>query len=99
MTKNQNKLEALAKDLGREEPRHANEELGGFKGAARCLDKCRATLVGRNGDFRYGCPMDQMFFEEAGIDANDFKEFVATGAADAEVEEWLRGHVRSSVNK
>ena len=99
MIKNQNKLEALAKNLEREEPRHANEELAGFKGAARCLDKCRATLVGRNGDFRYGCPMDQMFFEEAGIDSADFKEFVATGAADTEVEDWLRQHARSSLNK
>lgn len=98
MRPNQTKLESLAKDLRTEEPRYGNDELAGFKGGARCLDKCRATLVGRNGDFAYGCPMDQMFFREAGISEHKFKDFVATGASDREVEDWLREHARPSVS-
>jgi hypothetical protein len=96
MEPNRKKLESLAKDLRREEPRYGNDELAGFKGAARCLDKCRATLLGWHGDFMYGCPLDQMFFREAGIDANKFKNLVATGATDSEVEDWLREHARAA---
>lgn len=84
------KLKKLAKDLRKEEPRSGSEELAGFEGAARALDKCRASLVGWNGEYTYGCPLDQMFFEEAGIDAEEFKGIVATGASDHEVERWLK---------
>jgi hypothetical protein len=89
-------LEKLARDLRKEEPRYANDELAGFKGAARALDKCRATLLGWNGDYTYGCPLDQMFFHEAGINADEFKTLVATGASDDEVETWLRERAATS---
>jgi uncharacterized protein DUF5069 len=95
---NEEKLKSLAKDLRKEEPRHVSKELAGFQGAARCLDKCRATLLGWQGEYQYGCPMDQMFFEEAGIDKQEFKSFVATGAADREVEKWLKEHARRTVS-
>lgn len=84
------KVRRMAKDLRNEEPRPAHEELAGYSIAARCLDKCRATLLGTHGDFTYGCPMDQMFLKEAGITADEFKQFVATGASDEEVEDWLQ---------
>ena len=96
MTPNRKKLESLAKDLRREEPRYGNDELAGFKGAARCLDKCRATILGWQGEFMYGCPLDQMFFRDARLNANEFKEFVATGATDQEVEDWIREHARAA---
>jgi hypothetical protein len=83
------KLRALAKDLTREEPRAPDEEIGGFPKAARVLDKCRASLVGLQGEYQFGCPFDQSFFQETVISQEDFKEFVATGASDAEVGEWL----------
>ncbi len=96
---NEQKLKGLAKDLRSEEPRHVSKTMAGFEGAARCLDKCRATLVGWNGEFQYGCPMDQMFFEEAGISKDEFKDFVATGASDAEVEQWLKEHAERAVSR
>ena len=96
---NEQKLKGLAKDLRKEEPRHASEQMAGFEGSARCPDKCRATLVGWQGDFRYGCPLDQMFFEEAGIAKEQFKDFVATGASDEEVEQWLKAHARGPVSR
>lgn len=96
---NERKVISLAKDLRKEEPRHASEELAGFEGAARCLDKCRASLAGWQGEYQYGCPMDQMFFEEAGIDKKEFKHFVATGATDAEVEQWLKEHAGRTVSR
>jgi len=96
---NEAKLKTLAKDLRKEEPRHVSKRLAGFDGAARCLDKCRATLLGWNGEFQYGCPMDQMFFQEAGIGKEDFKNFVATGASDSEVEHWLKEHAGRPVSR
>ena len=96
---NEQKLKGLAKDLRNEEPRHMSARLAGFEGAARCLDKCRATLLGCNGEFRFGCPMDQMFFQEAGIEKEEFKDFVATGASDEEVEQWLNEHAGRTVSR
>ena len=95
---NEQKLKGLAKDLRDEERRHVSARLAGFEGAARCLDKCRASLVGWQGEFQYGCPMDKMFFEEARIDKEQFKAFVATGASDNEIENWLHEHARRAIS-
>ena len=92
MHSNNEAVAKLAKDLRKQEPRSPDEELGGFPLAARCLDKCRATLVGWLGDYTYGCPMDQEFLTAAGISAGEFKAFVATGATDAEVGQWIEEH-------
>jgi hypothetical protein len=90
--KNLDKVKQLARDLRKEEPRSSDEELGGEAYAARTLDKCRATLVGMNGDYQFGCPMDRHFFSETGIDQSEFEEFVATGASDDEVGRWVQEH-------
>ena len=97
MRKNLEKVRELAKDLRREEPAPPDQELAGFPLAARCLDKCRAELVGWQGDFRFNCPMDQEFLGEAEIDAGEFKELVATGATDEEVAQWLKEHAHARV--
>ncbi len=86
---NLEKVKQLARDLRREEPRPAHEKLGGESMAARTLDKCRASLVGWNGEYRYGCSMDQHLFAETGISEEEFKKFVATGATDEEVGKWV----------
>lgn len=92
MQKNLDAVKKLAKDLRKEEPRSAEEELGGFPLAARCIDKCRATLVGQQGDYMYGCPMDQKFLGEAGIGVEELKYFVATGATDEQIAAWIQEH-------
>ncbi len=85
-----------ARDLRREEPRPAGEKLGGFPMGMRCLDKCRASLLGWEGTYRYGCPMDEEFLAAAGIDVEEFRQFVATGASDCGVDKWvrMRSHAR-----
>src|SRR6478735_3693354 len=82
----------LARDLEKEKPRSARDRLGGFELAARALDKCRATLAGTNGDFEFNCPLDQRFFKATGIDAEEFRAFVATGADDEAVAYWISEH-------
>src|SRR5688572_20948430 len=99
MTKNLEAVKVRARDLRKVSPRHAADELGGFAGAARCIDKCRATLVGWQGDYIYGCPMDQKFLGSAGIGANEFRLFIATGVADEDAARWIEEHAHKSVDK
>lgn len=92
MKPNHEALQLLAKDLRKQDPRPAEEKLAGYSMAARCLDKCRASLLGWQGSFTYGCPLDQQFLNEAGLDNDEFKNFVATGASDEEVAQWIEEH-------
>lgn len=70
-------------------PRSPRETLGGFVVAGRTLDKCRAAIQGTLGEYKFDCPLDNFFFEFAGITADAFREFVATGADDEAVAAWL----------
>jgi hypothetical protein len=92
---NLERVKELARDLRREEPRSPYNELGGETHAARTLDKCRATLVGWNGEFQFGCPMDQHMFAQTGINMDEFRSFVATGASDDEVARWIQEHSKT----
>jgi hypothetical protein len=89
---NLEKLKSLAKDLSREFPRSPRETLAGYVIAARVLDKCRATLAGTAGEYEFDCPLDNQFLGFAGITADAFRNFVATGAPDAEVAAWIEQH-------
>ena len=82
-------LKELAPDLTKEFPRSPRVVLGGYVVAARTLDKCRAVLAGTAGEYHFDCPLDRTFLDFAGISGEDFREFVATGANDAEVAKWI----------
>jgi hypothetical protein len=84
-----NKVKNLAKDLSKDFPRSPREMLAGYVIAARTLDKCRATLAGTAGEYHFDCPLDNFFFGFAEISGDDFKDFVGTGASDAEVAQWI----------
>ena len=89
LTTNTHAVSDLAKNLSKDYPRSPRETLGGYVIAARTLDKCRATLAGTPGDYHFDCPLDNFFFAFAQISADDFKNFVATGASDEEVAKWI----------
>lgn len=78
-----------APDLTRQMPRSPRVRLGGFVLLPRILDKCRATLAGRNGEYNYNCPLDQRFFAFVQLDAEEFKRHVQTGAGDGEMLHWV----------
>jgi hypothetical protein len=83
------KIRALSPDLRNERPRRPSEPLGGIPGAARTLDKCRATLLGVQGDYEFDCPFDRRWMDREGINAGAFRDYVATGTSDADVASWL----------
>lgn len=88
---NVGKLKTLARDLRSTPPRSPRERLGGFVIGARMLDKARADILGINGEYNYfPCGLGAYFWKFTGLDAAKFKEFVATGATDAEVDRWIR---------
>lgn len=86
------KLKLLAKDLTKDFPRSPRETLAGYVIAARMLDKCRAVLAGTAAEYHFDCPLDNQFLGFTGINAEQFKTFVATGATDAEVATWIEQH-------
>lgn len=90
-------LANLALDLAVEYPRSPRALFAGYVIAGRVLDKCRAILNGTGAEYTYNCGMDRVFLEFAGIDADEFRDFIATGATDAEVAEWIheKAKVRS----
>jgi len=87
-------LKTLAKDLNKDYPRSPRETLGGYVIAGRTLDKCRAVLNGSQGEYHFNCPLDRLFLDFSGIDADEFKAYVATGASDEEVGEWIKSHAK-----
>jgi hypothetical protein len=90
---NKEKLQTLARDLRKTPPRSPRETLGGFVIAARMVDKARADLLGINGEYNfYPCGLGAYFWKFTGLDAPKFKEFVATGATDEEVDQWVRAN-------
>jgi len=84
-----------APDLTREYPRSPRALLAGYVIAARMLDKCRATIAGTAGEYHFNCLLDRKFLDFAQIDAEGFRNFVATGASDEEVAGWIEKHAKS----
>ena len=96
MNENLEKVQLLARDLrnGKQFPRSPRETLGGYVLAARALDKCRAVLIGRQGDYHSNCPLDQQWLKFAELDYHAYRAFVATGATDDEVATWIGEHAK-----
>ncbi len=78
-----------AKDLTKEAPRSPYELIGGFAILARTIDKCRAFIAGTIGEYHFDCPLDNLLFGFKGIDAQEFKSYVAGGASDEEIGKWV----------
>ena len=79
-------------DLTQRPPRSARTRLGGFVILPRILDKCRAFLNDKNGEYHYACPLDQRFFAFTGIDPEALKAEVAKGLGDAALLTWIQAN-------
>ena len=88
---NKERLQSFARDLRKTPPRSPRETLGGFVIALRMLDKARADLLGIQGEYNFfPCGLGAYFWKFTGLDPQKFKDFVATGASDIEVDAWIR---------
>jgi hypothetical protein len=81
-----------AKTLTKEPPRSPRNRLGAYALMARMIDKGRADLQGTVGEYHYACPLDQMLFEFKGINADEVKKLLASGATDEQILTWFDSH-------
>ena len=84
-----------APDLTQHPPRSPRTRLGGFVILARMLDKCRATIAGKGGEYHFDCPLDRKLFTFVGLDADAVRVAVATGKRDSEMLAWLHENART----
>jgi len=76
-------------DLTQRPPRSPRVRLGGYVLLPRLLDKCRAEIAGKNGEYHYNCPLDQRFLSFTGIDHEALKTEAAKGLGDADMFAWI----------
>ena len=81
-----------AKALTEGPPRSPRDRLGGYALMARMIDKGRADIQGTVGEYHYACPLDQMLFEFKGVQPDEVKKLLASGAADEQVVTWFDSH-------
>ncbi len=81
-------------DLTKQPPRSPRVRLGGYVLLPRMLDKGRALLSGKNGEYSYACPLDQRFLEYTGVDADALKQELAAGKGDGEILDWINSHAK-----
>lgn len=90
------KLQAL--DLRKQAPRSPRVRLGGYVLLPRILDKCRATLEGMQGEYKFDCPQDRRWLSFVDISAAALKKQVAQGKGDGAMLQWVEksaAHKRS----
>ena len=76
-------------DLTLRPPRSPRVRLGGYCILPRMLDKGRAVIAGKQGDFKFACPLDQEFLQFVGVDPEKLREQLAAGKGDREILEWI----------
>lgn len=74
-------------DLTQFPPRSPRVRLGGHVILPRMLDKGRAALAGKNGEYHYACPMDQWLLTFLGVNPEVLKKEL--GKSDGEILEWI----------
>ncbi len=84
-----------APDLTQRPPRSPRTRLGGYALLPRMLDKGRATIIGKNGEYHYNCPLDQHILNFVGIDAEALKAELTKGHGDEEVLTWINTNAKN----
>jgi hypothetical protein len=82
-------------DLTQRPPRSFRVRLGNYVVLARMLDKGRATLAGKNGEYIYNSPTDQRLVQFLGFDPDALLKELATGKSDGKMLEWVEAHSKT----
>jgi Domain of unknown function (DUF5069) len=83
-------------DLTLRPPRSFRVRLGGFVILPRMLDKGRATLGKKNGEYNYNSATDQRLVQFLGFDAKAMLKELAAGKGDGEMLGWVRSRSKIS---
>jgi hypothetical protein len=81
-------------DLTKGPPRSPRVRLGGYAILPRLMDKGRATIAGKQGEYIYACPLDERFLDFTGISAEALKKELAAGKGDWEILEWVQKNAK-----
>ena len=76
-------------DLTQHPPRSLRVRIGGYAHLARLLDKARAVIADKAGDFHYNCPLDKLFFTFTGITEDVMLAEIKTGKTDLQILTWV----------
>ena len=82
-------------DLTQRPPRSFRVRLGNYVVLARMLDKGRATLAKKNGEYHYDCATDQRLVQFLGFYPDALLKELATGKGDGEMLEWVEAHSKT----
>jgi len=79
-------------DLTQRPPRSTRARLGGYVLLPRMLDKGRAEIAGKSGEYHYNCPLDQRILGFLGIDPDALRAELAKGKGDGEILDWIKAN-------
>ena len=82
-------------DLTQHLPRSFRVRLGNCVILARMLDKGRATLAGKSGEYKYNSPTDQRLVQFLDFDPDALLKELATGKGDGEILKWIESHSKN----
>jgi len=87
-------------DLTKDYPRSPREQLDGMMLLPRAIDKARAQIEGKLGDYAYyGCRFNLKLFNTLGVTEDEFLDSVRTAPDDDAMLEWIRDYVRPEREK
>src|SRR5260370_39478884 len=82
-------------DLTKHQPRSFHVRLGGLVILPRMLDKGRATLAKKNGEYKYSSGTDQHLVRFLGFDPEALLKELAAGKGDGEMLAWVQSHSKT----
>lgn len=86
-------------DLTQHAPRSIRVRLGGYAHLARLLDKTRAVVAGKGGEYKYNCPLDQRLFAFTRIKPAAFMAKVKSGKTDYQMIEWVNAQSKRPIHE
>jgi hypothetical protein len=86
----------LSIDLTQRPPRSPRVRLGGHVLLPRILDKARASVAGKLGEYHYGGKgLDRHFFNFVGLDAESLKTEITKGGGDGDLLAWIQANAKT----
>src|SRR5579862_7625541 len=82
-------------DLTQRPPRSFRVRLGGFVILSRMLDKGRATLAKKNGEYKYNSATDQRLVTFLDFDPQALLKELEAGSGDGQILEWIHANSKT----